>query len=102
MVFFRRKKTKENEKKFEEVASNQEGWEELPAYILADAKDIKTVSIIASSLLAGDYPESKFTVKKIWQRNPEVELVSVIATALTARENTSSVKVTKISKKLAN
>ncbi|MFL4358869.1 hypothetical protein [Streptococcus uberis] len=66
----------------EEEIKEESSWEQLPAYIDADQADFQLVSLIASSIAAGDYPESQFVVKRILQRNPEVVNLSLIATSI--------------------
>ncbi|MGK0719480.1 hypothetical protein [Streptococcus uberis] len=66
----------------EEEIKEERSWEQLPAYIDADPADFQLVSLIASSIAAGDYPESQFVVKRILQRNPEVVNLSLIATSI--------------------
>lgn len=96
--WFKRK----NSESTEEIIVHEEndGWEELPAYIPASADQHTLVSIVATSIAAGNNPDSKFTVKKVWQRNPEVDLVSVIATSIAAGDFPDrQLKIKKISKK---
>lgn len=66
----------------EKEIKEESSWEQLPAYIDADPADFQLVSLIASSIAAGDYPESQFVVKRILQRNPEVVNLSLIATSI--------------------
>ncbi|MGT2930103.1 hypothetical protein ACVR1G_07740 [Streptococcus dentasini] len=65
-------------------------WEPLPAFIPAAPEDIELISILASAIAAGDYPDSQFVVKKVWQRNPEVKTLSLIAASIAAGERTDS------------
>lgn len=58
-------------------------WEPLPSFIAVhDAKEIERVSVIASAIAAGNYPDSTFRVKTILQRNPEVKLISLLAASI--------------------
>ncbi|MGG5313139.1 MULTISPECIES: hypothetical protein [unclassified Enterococcus] len=82
---------------------NKEETDEMiavPAYIDVSPADIERVSVIAASLAAEHYPESRFVIKKIKQRNPEMVLVSLIATAVGAEAHPhSQFVIRKITKK---
>lgn len=67
--------------------SFQAEWEPIPAFISADKSDYQLVSVIATAVAAGDYPDSQFVVKKILQRNPEALKVSLIAASIAAGES---------------
>lgn len=69
-----------------ETEQIEKEWEKLPAFILVNEEDYSLVSLIATAIAAGDRPESKFVVKKIMQRNPEVLHVSLIASSLAAAD----------------
>lgn len=72
-----------------------EEWEDVPAYIPATSEDFQLVSVIASSIAAGDYPESQFSVKRILKRNPESLTVSLIASSIAAGDYPDSQFVVK-------
>ncbi|MDR2977481.1 MAG: hypothetical protein LBV19_09380 [Streptococcaceae bacterium] len=82
----------------EEVAKTdkiEEAWEDIPGWIEStDLEEIKTVSIISSAIAMADRPDGKFTIKKVWQRNPEAERVAVLAAAVTTitEENKLTIK----------
>lgn len=59
-----------------------EEWKTVPEYIETDSSEYLKVSLIASAIASGDYPESEFVVKKIYKRNPEAKIVSIIAASL--------------------
>ena len=106
--FFRNKDSyhekKEPQKDTLEVSSSSaqhEEWEEIPAYIDSDEKEL--VSVIASAIAAADQPESIFRVKSIKIRNPEAKKIAIIASSLASTEsNDSTLVVTKILKKKEN
>lgn len=77
------------------VSQEQDDWELIPGYIPAEPEDTRLVTLIASSIAAGDQSESKFKVKKIWQRNPEVVTVSLIATSIASIDRPDSQLVVK-------
>ncbi|MGT2924164.1 hypothetical protein ACVR0O_03060 [Streptococcus caviae] len=82
---------KVNDNNFENnLNSFQAEWEPIPAFIPADKSDYQLVSVIATAIAAGDYPDSQFVVKKILQRNPEALKVSVIAASIAAGESSDS------------
>lgn len=75
-------------------------WQQLPAFIDSAESEHQLVSLIATSIAAGDYPNSQFVVKKIMKRNPEVHLVSLIAASLEAAAmNGSRLNIKGIAKK---
>lgn len=79
---------KVNDNKSEnDLNSFQTEWEPIPAFIPADKSDYQLVSVIATAIAAGDYPDSQFAVKKILQRNPEALKVSLIAASIAAGES---------------
>lgn len=92
---FRRKRQDDQEKvplKEKQVTTGvrETDWEELPAYIDVDEEERELVSVIASSIAAGDNPESQFVIKKIQKISPEARKVSIIATALAAGNDSKS------------
>lgn len=76
-----------------------EAWEEVPAYIPATSEDFQLVSVIASSIAAGDHPDSHFKVKRILKRNPESLTVSLIASSIAAGDYPDSQFVVKTIKR---
>ncbi|WP_165212488.1 hypothetical protein ACFSN5_10120 [Streptococcus tangpeifui] len=71
-------------------SSTGSDWELLPAFIPADPQDVERVSVIATAIAAGDRPDSKFLVKRVLQRNPEVKTISIIAASIAAGTKTDS------------
>lgn len=47
-------------------------WEPVPSYVAADKTDYQTVSLIASAIAAGVYPESQFLVRSIYSKKVNV------------------------------
>lgn len=91
MMFFGNIFGKKDTKTIEKIpitAVEQEGMAdkliEIPAFIPTDPSDYALVSVIATAIAAGDYPESKFVVTTIMKRNPEAHLVSLIASSVAA------------------
>lgn len=83
-----------------EVKLDENLWEDVPAYVDADSKEHELVSVIASSIAAGDHPDSEFRIKNIQMRNPEAERVAVIASAMAAgTEKDSQFVVRRIKKR---
>ena len=72
-----------------------EEWEEVSAYIPATSEDFQLISVIASSIAAGDHPDSQFKVKRILKRNPESLTVSLIASSIAAGDYPDSQFVVK-------
>lgn len=86
---FKKSEKKDNSLVNSEADLNQQitnEWEKIPSYISVSEEDYTKVSLIATAIAAGDRPESKFVVKKIMQRNPEVLHVSLIASSLAAAD----------------
>ncbi|MEQ9763934.1 hypothetical protein ABPS01_04570 [Streptococcus sp. ZJ151] len=79
-------KTEENNRNYSVV----EEWEDVPAYIPATSEDFQLVSVITSSIAAGDNPDSRFKVKRILKRNPESLIVSLLASSIAAGDNPDS------------
>lgn len=71
-------------------SSTDSDWEQLPVFIPAAPQDVERVSIIATAIAAGDRPNSKFLVKRVLQRNPEVKTISIIAASIAAGTKTDS------------
>jgi hypothetical protein len=67
----------------------------LAKYIPASSAEVELVSVIATSLAAGDASHSQFVVKKVVKRNPEFLLVSLIATSIAAADHPSSTFIVK-------
>ncbi|MGT2832163.1 hypothetical protein [Streptococcus halotolerans] len=84
-------KSEENNRSYSVV----EEWEDVPAYIPATSEDFQLVSVIASSIAAGDNPDSQFKVKRILKRNPESLIVSLLASSIAAGDNPDSQFVVK-------
>lgn len=97
-LFGRGKKETTSVKKQSKI-SEKDDWEELPAYVAASPEDFQLVSVIATAIAAGDSPESQFVVKRIMQRNPEVQKVALISASLAAEYETESQLVIKNIKK---
>jgi hypothetical protein len=107
-LFFRKKQNVEAPIRTENVnveghadtdTDTNETWENIPAWIDADKEEVEIVSVIAAAVAAGNQSESELTVKKVWQRNPEVELLSVIAAALTTVTVENELSIKSISKR---
>lgn len=104
---FRRKRNEQDDPAKVPVKKNQlktevqqNAWEDVPAYIDVGGTERELVSVIASSIAAGDYPESKFVIKKVQKINPEARTVSIIATALaTGNDPKSKFTIKKIKKR---
>lgn len=77
-------------------------WKAVPGFIPTSPDEYVKVSLIASSIAIGDYPNSEFIVKKIYKRNPEVQTVSIIAASLASDYvgDDRQVRVTNIYKKI--
>lgn len=74
-----------------ELIQQQNHVEQLPAYSEITTQAQQTlVSIIMASIAANDQLTSQFVVKRVLQRNPEVELVALIATSLAAADQPES------------
>ncbi|MEY8371114.1 hypothetical protein AAK938_06190 [Aerococcaceae bacterium 50-4] len=74
-------------------------YEDVPEYISVNKKDYPIVSVIASSIAAGEYSDSKFTVKEIKVKNPEFMKVAVIASSIASTYNQeSTLRITKVQK----
>lgn len=94
-IFFRRK---EEPAVIAAVAESK--WQEVAAFEAADTDDYELVSILATAIAAGEHPDSRFVVKRILKRNPEVSLVVLIAASIAAGNGLDSrFSVKKISKK---
>lgn len=66
-------------------------WEEVPAFTaVTDEAECKRVSLIATSIAAGDKPESEFSVTRVDALNPEYKRVSLIASAIAANDRPES------------
>lgn len=95
-IFFRRKQ----EPTVIAVAAESE-WEEVAAFEAADAGEYELISIITTAIAAGEHPDSRFVVKRILKRNPEVSLVALIAASVAAGNGMESrFSIKKISKKV--
>lgn len=83
---FKSFKTSDNEPSTEVKKSDleSEGWRPLTKYIQANDQDRELVSVIATSIAAGDSPESEFRIKSVMVRNPEYERVALISAAIAA------------------
>lgn len=66
------------------VSNKLDGWDPVPGFIPANKEDYELVSVIATAIAAGDYPDSQFKVTRIMQRNPEALTVSLIASSIAA------------------
>lgn len=63
-------------------------WELIPSYVeVEDAEQRELVSVIATSIAAGDNADSHFVVKSIKQKNPELIRISVIAAAIATSDS---------------
>ena len=57
--------TEINESVIQREADNLEKrWIDIPAYIPAEPKEYQLVSIVATAIAAGEFPESRFVIKK--------------------------------------
>ena len=68
---------------------------DIPAYIPAEPKEYQLVSIVATAIAAGEFPESRFVIKKIAKRNPEAKEVAIIAASIAAELSEESQLVVK-------
>ncbi|WP_161978906.1 hypothetical protein [Streptococcus sp. S784/96/1] len=87
MVFFQRLFGKSREPEITQavpVSNELDGWEPILGFIPADKEDYELVSVIATAIAAGDYPDSQFKITRIMQRNPEALTVSLIASSIAA------------------
>ena len=83
--------TEINESVIQREADNLEKrWIDIPAYIPA-----QLVSIVATAIAAGEFPESRFVIKKIAKRNPEAKEVAIIAASIAAELSEESQLVVK-------
>lgn len=74
-------------------------YEDVPEYISVDKKEYPIVSVIASSIAAGEYTNSEFRVKNIKVKNPEFTRVAVIASSIASTYNQeSNLNITKVQK----
>lgn len=66
-------------------------WETVPAFIpVEDEAERKRVSVIATSIAAGDRPESEFSVTRVDALNPEYKRVSLVAASIAAQDRPES------------
>jgi hypothetical protein len=80
----------------------EENWENVPAWIEAtNPEEIKTASLISSAIAMADRSDGKFTIKKVWQRNPEAELVSVIAASVSTITEKNKLTIKSIKRKVS-
>lgn len=63
--------------------TDNDQWEELPFFI-PNEDDNGLISVIATSIAAGNEEGSSFVVKKIMKKNPETQLVAIIAASIAA------------------
>ena len=57
--------TEINESVIQREADNLEKrWIDIPAYIPAEPKEYQLVSIVRTAIAAGEFPESRFVIKK--------------------------------------
>jgi len=78
----------------------EDEWQEVAAFEAADKDDYELVSILATTIAAGEYPDSRFIVKRILKRNREASLVVLIAASIAAGNGLDSrFSIKKISKK---
>lgn len=86
--------TEINESVIQREADNLEKrWIDIPAYIPAEPNQL--VSIVATAIAAGEFPESRFVIKKIAKRNPEAKEVAIIAASIAAELSEESQLVVK-------
>ncbi|MGO0289916.1 hypothetical protein ACTMDJ_14520, partial [Enterococcus faecalis] len=52
-------------------------------------------AIVATAIAAGEFPESRFVIKKIAKRNPEAKEVAIIAASIAAELSEESQLVVK-------
>ena len=78
--------SREEKIKLEKVTSGLTIEEFLPV----DQDEKELVTLIASSILAGDRPNSEYRVKTILRRNDEKAVVTAIASAIMAGDNPES------------
>ena len=78
-----------------EADNLEKRWIDIPAYIPAESKEYQLVSIVATAIAAGEFPESRFVIKKIAKRNPEAKEVAIIAASIAAELSEESQLVVK-------
>ncbi|MFD2306256.1 hypothetical protein [Enterococcus termitis] len=86
------KKEKEEIKTVEPLTNTEKEseWQEIAGYIPIESEEYEFVTLIATALAAGNQPESKFVVKRILKRNPEVQLVSAITASIASADQPES------------
>lgn len=62
----------------------------IPEFFEVDADEKELVSVIASSILAGDKNDSSWKLKKVLRRNDEKAIVTAIASAILAGDQPES------------
>ncbi|MFV0555929.1 MAG: hypothetical protein ACK5LM_02340 [Lactovum sp.] len=80
------KKEKKEEREEKPQPQNQE-WETIPAYLPIEDKDYELLSIIVAAIIAADKENTKIKIKRIWKKNPEFELLSVLSSAIAVVNN---------------
>ncbi|GAB2024505.1 hypothetical protein OfM1_05760 [Lactovum odontotermitis] len=107
MRFFHRRKKPDNLVRHETIVDKsvkiEADWENVPAWVEVTGKEeVKTASLISSSIAMADRSDGKFTIKKVWQRNPEAELVSVLAAAVCTVTEENQLTVKSIKRKISS
>nr|WP_265459243.1 hypothetical protein [Enterococcus sp. HY326] len=77
------------------VASPDDGYGALPAFIPTSPEEYQLVSVIATAIAAGENSDSQFVVKTILKRNPEARTVALIAASLAAEAAEDSQHIVK-------
>lgn len=77
-------------------------WETVPSFIELERKEYVLPALIASSIAAGDHPDSSYKIKRILKRNPEAQLVSLITTSIATGDYPDSRFIVKSIKKRIN
>ena len=69
-------------------------WIDIPAYIPAEPKEYQLVSIVATAIAAGEFPESRFVIKnrKTKSRSKEVAIIAASIAAELSEESQLVVK----------
>lgn len=86
--FFNKTEEKQIESQRTTASVDTLEWEPIPGFIQADSSEYELVSVIATAIAAGAYPDSQFVVKRILQRNPEALEMSLIAASIAATHAT--------------
>lgn len=87
--FILKKNTHDNEVESKsDISDESEKYCLIEPYIeVTDKNELVRISIITSSIMSGSNTDTKFVVKKVFRRNPELKLLSVISASVMLSEN---------------